>query len=53
MGGISLPTLTAIWKTLTYKTLWSLFADGMQLSEGYTEPLEETVYFLPEVPGTH
>ena len=33
------PCLTAIWKTLIYKTLWSLFVDGMQLPQGYTDPL--------------
>ena len=31
--------LTAIWKTPIYKTLWSLFVDGVHLPQGYTEPL--------------
>ena len=33
--------LTAIWKTTIYKTLWPLFVDGVQLPQGYTEPLWE------------
>ena len=37
-GGVP-PTLTAIWKTLIYKTLWLFFVDGMQLPQGYTELL--------------
>ena len=48
--------LIAIWKTPIYKFLWPLFVDGVQLPQGYKEPLchyEETVYFLPEVPATH
>ena len=31
--------LTAIWKTPTYKILWPLFVDGVQLPQGYTELL--------------
>ena len=31
--------LTAIWKTPIYKTLCPLFVDGVQLPQGYTEPL--------------
>ena len=28
-----------------------LFVDGVQLRKGYTEPLEEIIYFLPEISG--
>ena len=31
--------LTAIWRNPIYKTLCPLFVDGMQLPQGYTEPL--------------
>ena len=31
--------LNAIWKTSIYKTLWPLFVYGVQLLQGYTEPL--------------
>ena len=31
--------LNAIWKTPIYKTLWPLFVYGVQLLQGYTEPL--------------
>ena len=31
--------LTAIWKTPIYKTLYSLFVDGMHLPRDYTEPV--------------
>ena len=31
--------LTVIWKTPIYKTLWPLFVVGVQLLQGYTEPL--------------
>ena len=31
--------LTAIWKILIYKTLWLPFVHGVQLPQGYTEPL--------------
>ena len=31
--------LTAIWKTPIFKTSWPLFVDGVQLPQGYTEPL--------------
>ena len=30
---------TTIWKTPIYKSLWSLFVDGVQLPQGFTEPL--------------
>ena len=32
-------SLTAIWKIPIYKTSWPLFADGVHLLQGYTEPL--------------
>ena len=32
-------TLTAIWKNPIHKTLCPLFVDGVQLPQGYTEPL--------------
>ena len=32
-----------------YKTLWSLFVDGVQLPQGYAEPLWG--HSLPEIPG--
>ena len=31
--------LTTIWKTPVFKTLRSLFVDGVQWPQGYTEPL--------------
>ena len=48
-----------------YKTFWHLFLDGVQLLDRVTTRLdrvstvarqshyEDTVYFLPEIPGTH
>ena len=33
--------LNAIWKTPIYKTLWPLFVYGVQMPQGYTEPLWE------------
>ena len=34
--------------------LCPLFVDGVQLPQGYIKShYEETVYFLPEIPGTH
>ena len=38
-GGEFQPRLTVIWKIVIYKTLWSLFVDGMQLPQDYREPL--------------
>ena len=38
--------LNAIWKTPIYKTLWPLFVYGVQLLQGYTEPLWEGSLFF-------
>ena len=43
----------AIWKTPIYKFLWPLFVDGCNCLKAIKSHYEETVYFLPEVPGTH
>ena len=32
------------------KTLWSLFMDGIQLSQGYRATLKRQFYFLPLIP---
>ena len=53
---LNMPLLPVNNKETNYriwKTLWSLFMNGVQLSQGYRTTTRKHITQSPEVPGTH